>query len=179
MATSLRYYSSTFIMRNRDSSTLRIIDLWSFRSLKSKRRYIVEIESFKHHFYGVKFYCKSVSTSRDRYSILTNDNEPRSIVMSCIQVMLNYYNEDKFASFGFVAANDINSDGHINKRFRFYRRMMLSLFSSDKFIHLYDSVNYIYLLVNKSMIEHDGISVKDIEKELGQLYIGDYSLNTD
>lgn len=57
MASSLRYYASTFIMRSKAPSSLRNVDLWTFRSLKSKRRYIVEIECFKEHFYGVKFYC--------------------------------------------------------------------------------------------------------------------------
>lgn len=167
-------------MRSIDPSTLRTIDLWTFRSLKSNRRYIVEIEFFKGHFYGVKFYCKSVSASKNRYSIMTNDNEPRSIVMSCIQVMLAYYQKDISASFGFVAANDLDSDGSMNKRFRFYRRMMLSLFSSEKFIHVYDAINFIYLLVNKNAINSDNnVTLANIEQELCRLYVGDYSLMAD
>ena len=45
--------------------------------------------------------------------------------------MLEYFKRDKCASFGFVAADDLNSadnPNQPNKRFRFYRRMMLSIF---------------------------------------------------
>lgn len=78
-------------MRSKDLSTLRIIDLWGFRSTKSNRRYIVEVEMFSNHFMGLKFYWKRVVNSKDRYSFMTNDYEPRTIVMSCIYIMLEYF----------------------------------------------------------------------------------------
>lgn len=113
-------------MRSTDPSTCRIIDLWGFRSTKSNKRYIVEVEKFSNHFLGLKFYWKGVVDSKDRYSLLTNDYEPRTIVMSCIYIMLDYFDKDRCSSFGFVAAPDINDtereDGVPNKRFRFYRR---------------------------------------------------------
>lgn len=37
-------------MRSKDPSTLRIIDLWTFRSVKSNKRYIIEVEYFTRHF---------------------------------------------------------------------------------------------------------------------------------
>ena len=40
-----RFYKPSFIMRSKDNS-LRIIDLWTFRSAKSNKRYIVEVEGF-------------------------------------------------------------------------------------------------------------------------------------
>ena len=104
---------------------------WTFKSTKSNKRYIVEIEYFSNHFLGLKFYWKGVASSKDRYSLMTNDYEPRIIVMSCVYIMLEYFKRDKCASFGFVAADDLNSadnPNQPNKRFRFYRRMMLSIF---------------------------------------------------
>lgn len=71
-------------MRSKDPSTLRIIDIWGFRSSKSNKRYIVEVESFSNRFLGLKFYWKGVANSKERYSLLTNDYEPRTIVMSCV-----------------------------------------------------------------------------------------------
>ena len=47
-------------MRSVDPTTLRITDLWTFRSLKSNKRYIVELEGFENEFYGIKFYLKGV-----------------------------------------------------------------------------------------------------------------------
>lgn len=97
-------------MRSKDPSLLRITDLWSFRFTKSHKRYIVEVEGFEHEFYGIKFYWKGVEKSKNRYSLLTNDYEPRTIIRSCIEVMLEYYRKNPLVSFGFVAAPDLERD---------------------------------------------------------------------
>lgn len=55
---SEEYYIPKFIMRSKDHGSLRIIDLWAFRSIKSNKRYIVEVEGFDNEFYGLKFYWK-------------------------------------------------------------------------------------------------------------------------
>ena len=166
-------------MRSKDPCTLRIIDLWGFKSTKSNKRYIVEVEKFSNHFLGLKFYWKGVVNSKNRYSLLTNDYEPRTIVMSCVYIMLEYFKKDNHASFGFVAASDLNSSNNNNtpnKRFRFYRRMMLSIFGSETFAQGYDIKNSIYLLINKDMLENGTISIHKIEEEISRLYDGEYSL---
>lgn len=169
-------------MRSKDPSTLRIIDLWGFKSSKSNKRYIVEVEKFSNHFLGLKFYWKGVVNSKNRYSLLTNDYEPRTIVMSCVYIMLEYFRKDNCASFGFVAANDLNGpddNTSPNKRFRFYRRMMLSIFGSETFAQGYDLKNSIYLLINRDLLEKGTISLKKIETEISRLYEGEYSLMLD
>lgn len=166
-------------MRSKDPSTLRTVDLWGFRSTKSNKRYIVEVEWFSNHFLGLKFYWKGVVYSKNRYSLLTNDYEPRTIVMSCVHIMLEYFRSNRCASFGFVAANDLNHNQDTkcpNKRFRFYRRMMLSLFGTETFAQGYDLNNSIYLLINKEMLRKGHISMSRIEEEITKLYEGDYSL---
>lgn len=179
MSGVIKYYNASFIMRSKDPSTLRIIDLWGFKSAKSNKRYIVEVEKFSNHFLGLKFYWKGVENSKNRYSLLTNDYEPRTIIMSCVYIMLEYFKRDNCASFGFVAANDLNSsEKHIvpNRRFRFYRRMMLSIFGSETFVQGYDVKNSIYLLINKEMLDQGTISIHKIEAEISRLYEGEYSL---
>lgn len=166
-------------MRSKDPSTLRIIDLWGFKSSKTNKRYIVEVEKFSNHFLGLKFYWKGVVNSKQRYSLLTHDYEPRTIVMSCVYIMLDYFKKDNCASFGFVAANDLNSsNSHAvpNKRFRFYRRMMLSIFGSETFAQGYDIRNSIYLLINRDMLAKGGVTIHKIENEISRLYEGEYSL---
>ena len=34
-------------MRSKDHTSLRIVDLWKFKSTKSNKRYIVEVEGFE------------------------------------------------------------------------------------------------------------------------------------
>lgn len=169
-------------MRSQDPSTLRIVDLWSFKSTKSNKRYIVEVERFSDHFLGLKFYWKGVANSKNRYSLLTNDYEPRTIVMSCVNIMLYYFRKDNCSSFGFVAANDLGAPTPNfvpNKRFRFYRRMMLSLFGKDTFVQGYDNKRSIYLLINREMLEKGDISVSQLESEISHLYEGEYMLVLD
>lgn len=177
---SLKYYNASFVMRSKDSSTLRIIDIWTFKSSKSNKRYIVEVEHFSKRFLGLKFYWKGVADSKNRYSLLTNDYEPRTIVMSCIQIMLAYYNKDDFSSFGFVAAPDLDS-GRVNvpnKRFRFYRNLMLNVFGKQTFIHAYDAETSVYVLINRKSYDNGDISMPQLEVEISRLYEGEYSLSS-
>lgn len=168
-------------MRSKDPSTLRITDIWTFKSSKSNKRYIVEVEHFSRHFLGLKFYWKGVAESQDRYSLLTNDYEPRTIVMSCIQIMLDYYRRDEFSSFGFVAAPDLrgNKEGVPNKRFRFYRNMMLNVFGKQTFIQAYDTQSSVYVLINRKGFDRGDFSINQLEEEITRLYEGDYSLAID
>ncbi len=111
--------------------------------------------------------------------MLTYDFEPRTIVMSCVYIMLDYFRKDNCASFGFVAADDLVKSNHVaqsNKRFRFYRRMMLSIFGSETFVQGYDINNSVYILINKSLLEEGIVSVSQIEEEISRIYEGAYSL---
>ena len=172
-------------MRSKDPGSLRITDLWTFRSSKSNKRYIVEVEGFEDYFYGLKFYWKGVEKSKNRYSILTNDYEPRTIVRSCIEVMLDYYRKNPLVSFGFVAAPDLEKDiegKHIcgsvgNRRFRFYQRMMLTLFGPKTFYQAADTTHTIYLMINKRQLSEGVITIKDIESKLNQTYLGEYIID--
>ena len=172
-------------MRSVDSSSLRITDLWSFRSLKSNKRYIVEVEGFENEFYGIKFYWKGVEKSKELYSLLTNDYEPRTIVRSCIEIMLDYYIKNPLVSFGFVAAPDLEKDikgKHLdpqkgNRRFLFYQRMMINLFGPKTFSQLSDTENRMYLMVNNRQLSTGLISIRQLEKRLNQLYEGDFNIS--
>lgn len=161
-------------MRGKDESSLRIIDLWSFKSTKSNKRYIVEVEGFEHEFYGIKFYWKGVEKSKNRYSLLTNDYEPRTIVRTCIEVMLEYYRKNPLVSFGFVAAPDLEKDiqgkkvnlTNGSRRFKFYQRMMVNLFGPQTFYQAADTTNTIYLMINMVQLKSGAITFKDIETRL-------------
>ena len=174
----MRYYPATKIMSTTDYGTARKIDLWKFRSSKSHKWYIVEVEYFPMHFYGIKFYWKGVAHSPNRYSLLTNDFEPRTIVSSCIQIMYWYFQGNPRASFGFIGARDLDSElceNEPSKRFRFYRRMMLTIFGSQTFAQYYDVRNSMYLMVNRLMLNEDQLSLGQIESEISNLYVGEYS----
>ncbi|MGN0037051.1 MAG: hypothetical protein ACI36X_07565 [Bacteroidaceae bacterium] len=178
----MKYYKPTFIMRTGGNDSLRIIELWTFRSTKSNKRYIVEVEGFENEFYGIKFYWKGVEKSRNRYSLLTNDYEPRTIVRSCIEVMLEYYRKNPLVSFGFVAAPDLEGDikgknvdlDSGSRRFKFYQRMMVNLFGPETFYQASDTTNTVYLMINREQLSAGRITIKDIEEKLNQTYQGEF-----
>ncbi len=171
-------------MRSKDNS-LRITDLWTFRSTKSKKRYIVEVEGFENEFYGIKFYWKGVEKSKDRYSLLTNDYEPRVIIRSCIEIMLIYYRKNPLVSFGFVAAPDLEKDlkgknvdvESGSRRFKFYQRLMISLFGPETFLQASDTTNTFYLMINRSQLSRGVITIPDIESMINRTYAGEYIVN--
>lgn len=171
--------------KENDSGLHRILDLWSFKSDKSNKRFIVEVEGFDKDFYGIKFYWKGVEKSKNRYSILTHDYEPRTIVRTCIEIMLEYHRKNPHVSFGFVAAPDLEADvkgkkvnpAFGNRRFRFYQRLMVSLFGPETFLQVADTTHTIYLMVNVKQLTVGAITIQDIEDELNRTYRGDFTLN--
>lgn len=162
----------------------RITDIWTFKSSQSKKRYIVEVEGFENEFYGLKFYWKGVEKSRNRYSLLTNDFEPRRIVRSCIEIMLDYYRHSQFASFGFIAAPDLEKDianKHRvkgNRRFEFYKKIMIRLFGDNVFFHCADMSNTFYLMVNLKQLESGEITLARIEQRINETYLGGFIIDS-
>lgn len=94
--------------------------------------------------------------------------------------MLDYYRKDEFSSFGFVAAPDLygGKEGMPNKRFRFYRNMMINVFGEQTFIQAYDIKTSVYILINRKSYDSGDISIQMLETEISRLYDGEYSLAT-
>ena len=63
------YYGSVFIMRKAPTCKgMRHIDLWRFKSMKSGKTYLVAVEAYEKHIYGIKFYLKSQAHLQEKYS---------------------------------------------------------------------------------------------------------------
>ncbi|MCM1336940.1 MAG: hypothetical protein NC187_06995 [Candidatus Amulumruptor caecigallinarius] len=95
--------------------------------------------------------------------------------------MLGYYRKDEFVSFGFVAAPDLGTEKveRPNKRFRFYRSMMLNVFGEKTFVQAYDAQASVYVLINRKSYDAGVLSIEMLEIEISRLYDGDYALSTD
>lgn len=117
--------------------------------------------------------------------MLTNDFEPRTIIRSCIEIMLEYYRKNPIVSFGFVAAPDLEKDlkgknievESGSRRFKFYQRMMVNLFGPETFFQASDTTNTIYLMINMKQLASGAVSIKDIEKRLNQIYSDEYIID--
>lgn len=146
-----------------DSNGLLHILLYRFKSAKSKLVYIVKVEEYRYNIYAVKFYQKSHSLSKDKYRIMTNTNEPRRIINTCINIMLSVYQKNKKASFGFVGANGFNENISYTKRYRVYSRIIATYFSDEYFYHKENIEKSAYMLINNISLNENPDLVEQIE----------------
>lgn len=146
-----------------DSSSLLHILLYRFKSTKSNLVYIVRVEEYKYNIYAVKFYQKSHSLSKDKYRIMTNTNEPRRIINTCINIMLTIYQKNKKASFGFIGANGFDEDISYTKRYRVYSKIIATYFSDKHFYHKENIEKSAYMLINNISLNENHDLVEQIE----------------
>lgn len=133
-------------------SLLHRIAYYRFRSKKSHLFYIVRVEEYREHVYGVKFYLKSMQDSPRKYSFLTNTYEPRTIVYSIFKILLTILNEDERASFMFIGNADEGGTHVYTRRYRLYCRLVENCISENYFKHIRNDQHSLYILANKMQI---------------------------
>lgn len=149
---------------------LLYVDLYHFKSTKSHLWYIVRVECYECHIYGVKFFQKNHRLSKDKYRLMSNTFEPRRIVNTCVNIMLKVYAENPKASFGFIGSNCIGEDIKYTKRFRFYSRIVATYFDTTFFTHNENTDKSTYMLINNAFgAEHPNL-VGDIESFFTERY---------
>lgn len=127
---------------------------YRFKSTKSNHTYIVRVERYREHIYCIKFYDKANALSRNKYSLRTATFEPRKIVSSVLNIMLDVYEHDRQASFFFVGAEDEKDvAGKSTRRFNFYADFVLSVISDKFFWHFRVDALSLYVLVNKESVD--------------------------
>ena len=123
---------------------------YRFKSEKSHHAYIVRVECYKEHTYCVKFFDKANINSKNKFSIRSNTFEARTILYTIFHIMLDVLKRDEKASFFFIGAEDEKDQkGMMSRRFKFYRRFVLSTVSEDKFEHFRRNDLSLYILINK------------------------------
>lgn len=128
---------------------LNCIAYYRFKSSKSNLVYIVRIEIYREHVYGVKFFLKQMVNSSRKYSHLTNTFEPRTIVYSVFDLMLSIYHDDPLASFMFIGNPDENCSHNNTRRFRLYSRLVSNKISDRYFKHIDACKFSLYILANR------------------------------
>lgn len=158
-------YPYHFIQKDKgDGVVLLSTSLYRFKSEKSHIAYIVLVEHYKFNVYAVKFYPKNNSQSKNKYRILTHTFEPRRIINTCVNIMLEIYAQNSKASFGFVGANSIGEDSCCTKRYRFYANMMATYFTGNFFYHKENPEKSAYMMVNLSQLAENEQLIEEIEE---------------
>lgn len=132
--------------------------------------YWVWIEVYQHHFYAVKFHLKAHRHSDFKNNLMTGFNEARPCIRTCMAVMQEVAKSDPKASFGFIGANRIDEPEANTKRFRVYRRFMMTNFGREEYEHYDNWEKSAYILINrKELAEHPGL-LDEIVKGFSELY---------
>ena len=159
-------YPFYFVMNEKGDADNGIltVKLYRFISTISNITFFVRVEIYQNHVYAVKFYTKNSRHSKNKYSLMTNTNEPRFIIHTCIYIMLSIYKNDKMASFGFIGASSINEDStYCTKRYRVYSKIVATYFSDENFYHKENKNKSAYMLINNKTLANNPKLIEDIE----------------
>lgn len=133
-----------------ESRDILVRKLYSFKSPRSHQTYFVWVDRCVNNIYVVKFHLKSHRLSPRKYNILTNLREPRNVLYTCVNILINeIYAKDKTASFGLVAANLEGETPKNTKRLRFYERFIASVIGTEEFKHYKYEEKSAYIIVPK------------------------------
>ncbi len=128
---------------------------YRFRSEKSNLFYIVRVEEYTDHVYGVKFFLKQMLNSSKKYSHITNTFEPRTIIFSVLKIMMEILHRDSFATFMFVGNPDEGKSHENTRRYKFYCDIVANTISEERFKHILFDKYSVYILANKKQLSED------------------------
>ena len=148
---------------------------YRFKSTKSHHTYIVRVEKYESHAYCLKFFDKANINSKNKYSLRNNTFEVRTILYTVFYIMLDVLKRDGDASFFFIGAEDERDvPGVMPRRFRLYRRFVLSTVSDAHFDHFRWNELSLYVLVNRHSVADTSTYAEQIAKNVQQhLYESD------
>ena len=148
--------------------------LYRFKSARSHITYIVRAEQYLEHSYCIKFYNKNHQHSDDKYSLLTNTFEVRTILYTVYHILLDVLRLDPLASFFFIGASDEHDEiGQATRRFAVYRIFTSSVVSENFFEHYRYNELSLYILVNKSAVAEREAYANRIKDEVRIAFLGE------
>ncbi len=136
---------------------------------KKNQQYIVDIDQFEYNMHIISFYLKSQRFSdRTRYKIKTSFHVPGGIIRTCLNILIQFYKDYPFASFGFIGEKSDDEPSHSStKRFKVYSKVVGNFISPVDFHHYHFPEKSAYLLLNKDNMEPD--ILKKIEAIFNEL----------
>lgn len=145
-------------------------DVYRFVS-RYNRIYLVEVEVYEKSFYFLKFYLRSHNRlpGRYKYRVLIGDNDSFRIFNTCIAIASEILKKDPLASFGFIGVDSDDEKSIANtKRYRIYKKLAVTYFSTENFDHQKDDSNSMYLLLNRGNQE---LNKDEINQKINEIYI--------
>jgi hypothetical protein len=130
--------------------------IYTFKSPKTNQTYVLEVDEFEAFVLcAVKFSLKAHRNSSRRFSLKSGLQEAPSILTTCINVLMQLYDENPYRSFSFIGMSseeeqtDPTKGKNNTKRFRLYCKIVAYLVSDKKFHHYRYAKSSAYLLLNR------------------------------
>jgi|SRR6185437_12438462 len=131
-------------------------------------QYIVNVEEYQHEVYIVKFHLAAHALSKWRYCLMTNQQDARRIIYTCVDIGKELHAEFPYASFGFIGnptKPEIKKKKFFEtKRYRVYQNFAKFFFDPELFEHAYNTEKSTYILLNKKNKERHPNLLKSIVK---------------
>jgi hypothetical protein len=154
--------------------------LFKIKELSKKKNkkivYIVRIEEHQHHFFVIKFYPQRWKNYARKYIDLTNENKARSIIYTCLEIILTIGRKNSLASFAFIGSptNEEIKRGESKlektKRFRVYSTFVKTYFSYDNYEHIVDVDKSAYAIMSRKAIEANLYIKQELTNYFDKIY---------
>jgi hypothetical protein len=153
------------------------------KKINKKIVYIVRIEEHKHNFFVIKFYPHIWRNYARKYVDLTNENKARTIIYTCLKIVLTIGSNNNLASFAFIGSptNDELLKGESKlvktKRFRVYSTFVTTYFSHDNYEHIVDENKSAYAIISRKSIEKNLYIKQELTNYFDKIYPIDEMFN--
>ena len=128
--------------------------LYSFRSSQTNQTYWVIVDKCENDIFVVKFHLKAHRHSENKYCILTNLHEARSVVYTCLMIIKDEIGaKHPSASIGFVGASLEGESERNNKRFRFYSKFVQTHIDLYTYEHFANEEKSAYILIPRKALD--------------------------
>lgn len=161
--------------------------LYSFKITENNQVYWVWGEFHPYNFIAIKFHLKNYRYCKNKYHKLTDYNDARPIIFTCIKIMVELTLEFDNHSFGLIGANTddwlsrreketgkfkriiILEPENNTKRYLRYKRFITTFISDELFVHKQLAEKSAYLLLRRTELE----SNPNLESNIN-IYFSDY-----
>lgn len=143
----------------------------NYRFKAKYRTYFVTLEIFTSGVVAIKYCDRKDIGAHNAYEKIFNDGDAFKVVTTCLFIMLDYWKKNKSVSFVFYAVPRSWKERDLDKvkmteenlrifkyqysvaRFNIYQYAMINLFPPQYFVHMRDTRNSIYILLNKKQLK--------------------------
>ena len=151
-----KYRFKTNIKINGESDSILTRKLYTFDSSNTNQTYWVYVDECVHNICVIKFHLKNHRNSKYKYNLLTNLGEARSVVYTCLNLLINeFHYKNRYTSFGFIASNKKDEDYRNTKRLRFYKRFITTFIGSKTFAHYEYIDKSAYILIPHIAVDNN------------------------